>query len=167
MKKCLFNLAGMLPAMLAATLTFAQGNSVAPNFDASKSLAPAPAMSNAHARALKDFNRNNKTAPAAQWRQIQDGFIAEFTQDGIQSRTAYDKKGNFVYTIKTYGEKDLPKEVRKQVKSTYYDFSITQVEEVHASDKVAYLVHIQDGNAWKIIRVTEDDMDVYKEGQNL
>ena len=167
MKKSLFIIAGLLPAMLAATLTFAQGNSVAPSFDASKSLAPSPAISTAHFRAMKDFNKNYKTAANAQWRQISDGFIADFTLDGIKTRSAYSKKGNWVYTIKYYGEKDLPKDVRKLVKSTYFDFSIIQVEEVQVTENLAYLVHIQDGKDWKIIRVVDGEMDVYKEGQNL
>ncbi|MGI8952391.1 MAG: hypothetical protein ACR2FN_12510 [Chitinophagaceae bacterium] len=62
-----------------------------------------------------------------------------------------------------YDETKLPHDVRAQVKSTYYDYAITTVDEVHYQGQIVYLVHMQDANTWKIIRVNSDgEMDVYQ-----
>jgi hypothetical protein len=118
---------------------------------------------NINARALKDFNKNFKNAEKADWFQIKNGFVAKFKKDGVETKAYYDQKGRWSATIRTYGEDKLPKDVRKMVKSTYYDYSIFIVNEVTVGDKTAYLVKIQDAETLKTIRVADGEMDIYED----
>ncbi|HEY2722988.1 MAG TPA: hypothetical protein VGI82_14745, partial [Chitinophagaceae bacterium] len=75
---------------------------------------PSPAV-------LKSFTRNNKGITDEKWYETSYGYVAKFNLKGIGYRTDYDKKGNWLYTIRTYDETKLPEEVRQFVKSNYYD----------------------------------------------
>jgi hypothetical protein len=44
------------------------------------------------------------------------------------------------------------------VKSTYYDYSIFGVAEVHFDEETVYMVYIQSENNFKTVRVHNDDM---------
>ncbi|MGH2565116.1 MAG: hypothetical protein ACRDE5_11420, partial [Ginsengibacter sp.] len=56
--------------------------------------------------------------------------------------------------------------IRGIVKSKYYDYKITQVQEIETTatnGTPTYMVHIEGDNDFKIIRVSGGDMDVYEE----
>ena len=117
------------------------------------------AASSINMKALKNFQRSFKSAANASWYAVADGgFIASFKENDVQNSVAYDKKGNWVYNIKRYDEKHLPTDVRAQVKSTYYDFSITHVEEVLINDETIYIVHLEDATKMKTLRICNGDM---------
>ena len=76
---------------------------------------------------------------------------------------AYDLKGHWRFTISYYDEKKLPDEVRATVKSIYYDYNITRVEEIHVDDIIMYLVHMQDENTWKILKIADREMSIVED----
>src|SRR6478609_1608328 len=82
------------------------------------------------AKALKDFKKSYAGANAAKWYIVDAGFTTKFTQNDIQYRVDYDKKGNWTGTMKAYDEKKLSHDVRATVKSVYYDYSIKWVKEI-------------------------------------
>ena len=114
-------------------------------------------------RALKDFTKSFKGAENVSWFAMKDGFIACFKEDGVESKAYYDQKGRWTATIRTYKENKLPRDVRKQVKSTYYDYAINQINEVKVGEITAYLVRIEDEETFKTIRVIDGEMDVYED----
>jgi hypothetical protein len=83
--------------------------------------------------------------------------------DGAEHRVFYDKKGYWDATIKYYDEKKLPPDVRAIVKSTYYDYSITSVQEIQKGNKIVYLVHMQDATTLKSVKVCDGEMEVIAE----
>ena len=66
----------------------------------------------------------------AMWFSDNNGFVSYFVKDGYGDRVFYDKKGHWQYSLIFYGEDKLPRDVRAAIKSTYFDMSITLVEEV-------------------------------------
>ena len=68
-----------------------------------------------------------------------------------------------MFTIIYYDEKKLPPEVRAIGKSTYYDYSITRVDEIHVNSQIIYQVHMQDENTWKNIRVCDGSIEVVED----
>jgi hypothetical protein len=99
---------------------------------------------------------------------MKDGYLVRFTTDSIQAKSAYDRRGHLLYTIKFYGESTLPFAVRDVVKRTYYDYTITQVEEIEQpGQRTVYQVHMQDAKTWKNVRVCNGEMELvedYKKG---
>jgi len=80
------------------------------------------------------------------------------------NRITYNKKGRWQNTIRTYDNSKLPENVREQVEYAYPHFEIFGgAIEVHVSNKIAYLVSIEDKKSWKRIRVVDGEMDVYEE----
>ena len=55
-----------------------------------------------------------------------------------------------------YGEDGLLRDIRAQIKSTYFDFAITLVEEVQTTDGIEYVVYLKDKSTIRILKV---DMD--------
>ena len=116
------------------------------------------------AKAMKDFqNRFSKIADA-KWYTISDGFLSYFSVDGVTNRVYYDKKGRWQFNLKHYSEEKLPRDIRKVVKSTYFDYTITGIEEVESHDNLVYIVHLEDPTSIKNVRVSKDgEMDVMQE----
>ena len=114
-------------------------------------------------KAVRHFIKSFEQAENVHWYKTDDGVVAYFTANGIKTRAAYDKKGNWLYKIRSYGEAYLPKDVREQIKSMFYDFSITCVNEITNSRQLAYFVQIEDRTSLKTIRVWEGELVVDKE----
>ena len=74
----------------------------------------------------------------------------------------HDKKGKLLYSVKRYNESQLPKDVRSLVRSQYYDYNITGVEEitVPGEEKSIYMVHLQDDTNIKIVKVYDGALEV-------
>ena len=111
-------------------------------------------------KAVRDFAKSFKDAENVRWYIVPDGFMAYFTEHGIKARAGYDKKGNWLYCMRSYAEACLPKEIRAQVKSIYYDCTITWVNEITYGRQPIYIVHILDGTCWKNIRIWEGEMEI-------
>ncbi|MGZ3940326.1 MAG: hypothetical protein ACXVBK_16255 [Flavisolibacter sp.] len=111
----------------------------------------------------KKFRKQFPSAADAQWYETSTGFVVHFSDVEIKNIVFLDKKGNTVGQLSYCSEKDLPANVRQQVRSNYYDYSITFVKELTVGKAKAYLVTVEDKTSWKIIRVTEEGMDVFEE----
>lgn len=115
-------------------------------------------------KALKDFQKTFKSVANAAWYLAADGgFIASFTKDDVENSVAYNSKGNWVYSIKRYFEDQLPKDVRAEIKSTYYDYNITHVEEVLMNETPIYIVHLEDAKTMKTLRMSDGEMQIVQD----
>jgi len=117
------------------------------------------------AKALKDFKRSYINVSGEKWIKTKNGIAATFSSNGIANIVYYDKKGNWNASLKIYNEEKFDRSVRAIVKSKYFDYKITQVQEVETVTlgTPTYMVHLEGDNDFKIIRVSDDEMDVYEE----
>ncbi len=118
------------------------------------------------AKAITDFKKSYKIESNVQWFKNEFGYIAQFASHGINTVVYYDKKGKWKASIKSYSEEKFDPDVRSIVKSKYYDHKILRVQEIKtidANDMPTYLVYIELGNDFKIVRVRDREMDVYQE----
>lgn len=120
-------------------------------------------LSNIHVRAIKDFSHAYKDASETRWSKIKDGYVAWFKVNNIVNRTFYDKGGNWHFTVSYYDEKNLNRDVRAIVKRTYFDYSIVSVQEVRIDDKTIYLVHVQDDQNFKVLRICDGEMETVQD----
>src|ERR1044071_3920937 len=111
-------------------------------------------------KAAKDFERQFKNVSNAKWYKTPEAFVADFTENEIETKVIYDLKGNWHCMLRTYGEQKLPFDVRDQVKSKYYDFEIMVVYEITHSDNVSYILKIEDSKKIKTLRVSNGEMEV-------
>jgi hypothetical protein len=117
-------------------------------------------------RALKDFANGYKNVAGESWMKIKDGFAVRFISDGISTTIYYDKRGNWAAKVKIYGEEKMPREIRHDVKSTYYDYNIVYTQEVETIDSggvPTYVICVEDKTKIKMIRICDGEMNVWKE----
>jgi len=115
--------------------------------------------------ALNDFNSKYKSVTDASWYQTANGFVAKFNSSNAAATVAYNNNGKWLYTFRTYDEKNMPNDVRSLVKSTYYDYSIMNIKEIEVprEDSKTFLVYVQDTNNIKVLRIHEGVMEVLQE----
>jgi hypothetical protein len=111
-------------------------------------------------KAVRNFWQTFGDSKNETWYYLPEGALAEFQENGVSYRVSYSKKGEWVYTLKQYTEKELPEDVRAQVKSVYYDYRIGWVKEVDQAGMFVYLVHIENERESKTIRLADGEMEV-------
>jgi hypothetical protein len=118
-----------------------------------------------HVKAMRDFLKRNKTATNADWMVVENGFVVKYTdKNNSHCRTVYNSRGEFAYTVRQYFESNMLRDVRALVKSQYYDYTITLVEEIEQPLKpLVYVVHMEDATTLKNVRVSEREMEVIEE----
>ena len=64
----------------------------------------------------------------------------------------------------TYNEDKLARDIRAEVKSTYYDFKIVMVEEVRTNEGYEYIIYLEDKSGFRIVKVNkEGEMELLQE----
>src|SRR5262245_51290483 len=75
-------------------------------------------------------------------------------------------KGQWLHTIRTYDENELPRDIRHLVKSSYYDYHISLVLEIEKPrDSFTYIVHLDGKTEWISVRVSSGRMDEFQKIQ--
>ena len=86
--------------------------------------------------------------------------------DGRNTMTAYDKRGKWIYTIQQYNIDNLDKNIVDRVRSVYYDYGVTSIQEVEQPGMATvYVVHIENKKSIKLIRLTDDDLELVQDLQ--
>ncbi|HXO75713.1 MAG TPA: hypothetical protein VN824_10770 [Puia sp.] len=96
------------------------------------------------------------------WYKLPKGYLATYKDDGVESRHIYDQRGIWMYSMMTFQEDHLPAEVRKEVKSNYYDYSIGWVKEVKEGEDDVYIVHVENKKEWKDLSVRDGEIRVVR-----
>ncbi|MDQ6763710.1 MAG: hypothetical protein M3015_13930 [Bacteroidota bacterium] len=113
--------------------------------------------------AVRKFVRDFKNAKNVVWIKANDGYVARFINDSIHITVAYDLRGSWTYTLKKYAENKMPVDVRAMVKSTYFDYAITEVTEIkipEESENIIYRVLIKYADNFKILQIRNKEMEV-------
>src|SRR4051812_30712469 len=91
-------------------------------------------------KASRDFLEGVGDTKNEQWFKGVTGYEAEYMDGPVKSLYWYDKKGHFVYSVKTYDERSMAEDVRRQVRSTYFDYRIGWVKEVNEAQTLVYVI---------------------------
>ena len=113
--------------------------------------------------AVRKFVRNFKDAKNVIWVKASDGFVARFANDSMHITVAYDLRGSWTYTFKKYAENKMPADVRDMVKSTYFDYAITEVTEIQIPEEredIIYRVLIKYAGNFKILQIRNKEMEI-------
>jgi hypothetical protein len=128
---------------------------VSPAVLVSENIAPA-SMS----KAVRNFDKTFKNVIDEKWYLMPDGYRVNFTAKDVRFRLDYDKKGNWLHTIRYYDEKKLPVEIRRLVVSSYLDYSIRTVEEIEAPHNILfYVIHLEGETNWINMKVSDNEIN--------
>jgi hypothetical protein len=110
-------------------------------------------------KAVNNFEKTFKNVSEVKWYEMPDGYRANCIMNGVRCRLDYDKRGNWLHTIKYIDEKKLPIDVRRLVASSYLDYSITSIEQIELPHhQLVFVIHLQGEKNWINIRVSDSEI---------
>lgn len=158
MKKILFSCISV-----AVTMTVSPGPSAAQE-GKFKEL-PAIAISSASsgtvvsAKINKAFSQFFKDASHLRWYELDKKFLVKFILNEQENRALFTKAGELVYHVSYGTEAHLPDEVRKLIKSNYYDQKITRVLKVNQDQRTIWVVSMEDEKEHVMARVEDNEIE--------
>jgi len=117
--------------------------------------------------AVRDFKKSFRQATDAKWVKNENGASVYFVNDGVKMRTSYNLKGRKEYMLKYYDESRMTPELRKRVRSHYYDHSIVIVTEVTRFNQTYYLVKMENEKEYLTVRVSDGEMSEFEKVNKL
>jgi hypothetical protein len=113
-------------------------------------------------KVIKDFTAQFTLAPTVS--SAGKGFIASSEVEGHQVSSAYNKRGNRVYTITRYPADNLAKNIIDIVKGSYDKYYITSMEKVEQPGfNAVYMVHLTNSNSIKTVRVSDNGLELLQD----
>lgn len=117
-------------------------------------------------KAVRDFIKSYEDIDNVKWYTVQDGFIAKFQKDGVETKVEYDVAGRRRNVLKTYDESHMSFELRDIVKKQYYDFDILVVYEIEHINGKIFIIKIMNKTNLMVLQVSENEMKVLEEYVN-
>ncbi len=162
MKKSLASLISGIIFSLLTTTSKAQTLSVS-NEGTLNAASSHAALSKANSKAQNNFRKNFADGPDVKWFTEKETISASMNRDNKHTTVVYDKKGRWLRTMSNYDESKLPKDVRRTVKSVYYDYNITLVQEIKEGQITFYVIHLEDKTSYKQVAVYEGEITILNE----
>jgi hypothetical protein len=117
------------------------------------------------AKAEKNFKKNYKTSAEVLWRSDDKSIHAYYKENGVSTRIAYDNKGRWFRTIKTYEAEQLEKRVSGAVIRQFKGYTITCVNEVQEGTLHCYFINIVKDKDFKQVIYYQGEIRVHDELQ--
>jgi len=105
------------------------------------------------------FNDSFKDAVSPTWYRLDKDYLVKFITGDMNNTALYKKNGTMVYEISYGHESNLPKDVRRLVKSNYVDFNIVQAIQVKEYNRNIWVVNLEDDKKLIIARVEEGGLE--------
>ena len=113
-----------------------------------------------NARAMRDFSRAFKNAPETKWFKTDKGYFASFSENGKNTKVVYDSRGQRNYSIISYPESKLNRQVRSRVKSVYFDATIIGVHQFEFDNKTIHVIKMLDQDSTPMtLAVTDEQIE--------
>lgn len=114
-------------------------------------------------KVVRNFRKTFPLVEDAYWTEAKGFYFVHFTTDDIRQKIAYGKNGEISYEIKMFGANQVPQKIRRNVLTTYYDYTITSAQELKLNRQSVFLVKISGDRDWKTIRISDGEMEVIEE----
>ena len=119
----------------------------------------APLFANApNEKVLKIFNETFSSPKDATWYDHTDFYDVSFVQAGIRSTIKYDKEGNFLSSIRYYGQENLPVNIACQLNKRFPKKKLFGVTEWTTSQEVTYYIKLEDEKFWTTLKVSNNGL---------
>ena len=106
-----------------------------------------------------NFREYFANAHDLKWYQLNKDYLVKFMLNEEQNRALFSKRGRLIYTISYGYEKSLPENLRKQVKSIYYDYDITRAIKVSEAGRQIWVVNVEDPKTFILVRLEDGEME--------
>lgn len=118
----------------------------------------------ANLKVTNDLEKNFKGATNMTSYSEDKVIVAKFNMGEKSARVVYDKRGNWLYSVITYFEAQLPADIKAQVRAEYRDFNITMVQEISQGNiSGLYKVFLENDTQLKQVLVYNNEITVYED----
>ena len=109
-------------------------------------------------KTMANFCRIFADASNMTWTKGNDNIDrVDFETKGKITRAGFNKKGHFLYSITSYREEMLPKDILLMIKRNYHGKHIFGITEVNTLNKTAYLIMLDKVTSWLHIKVLDGE----------
>jgi hypothetical protein len=113
--------------------------------------------------AFRHFRRRWPNVSGESWIKSEDGYIVNFTANALHHQAHFDKRGAFLYSLKSYTDKDVSRDLEGLIKNKYREYAINVVTEITDGEKTFYLVRIENSSSVKTLSVCDGKIEVLEE----
>jgi hypothetical protein len=117
------------------------------------------------AKAEKNFKKKFKTSSEVLWSSDAKSIHAYYKENGVSTRIAYDNKGRWFRTIKTYEADKLDKRVAGVVKRQFKGYTIAGVNEVWEGTMHCYFLNIVKDKDFKQVIFYDGELRIHNQFQ--
>ncbi|HTQ27109.1 MAG TPA: hypothetical protein VMI35_03240 [Puia sp.] len=107
----------------------------------------------------KAFEASFPDAENPAWYKLDKNYLVKFMTKDQSNRALYKNNGMLIYHIRYGHEQNLPDDVRKIVKSSYYDYSIMSVIYVNQDQRDIWVVNVEDSQKIILVRVENGEIE--------
>jgi len=94
-------------------------------------------------KVLKAFNEVFGYVKKVDWSEKNNEYEAYFKEESVVTRIRYDKEGNIVMSIRSYGEAQLPLLIQSKIKKAYSNMKVFGVTEISHNDETRYEISLE------------------------
>jgi hypothetical protein len=119
------------------------------------------------AKAFRRFHRRfREVSTGESWFKYDQGYQVSFVLAQHHEFAYFDVSGVFLYSLRYYDGKELPKDLAELVKRRFPDYKIDVVTEVNDGQKTFYTLQIINPDYIKVLTVADGRIDIVKELNN-
>lgn len=107
----------------------------------------------------KGFSTYFNEAENPRWFRLNKEYLVKFMIYDEENRALFSKKGTLIYHISYGYEKSLPSDMLNQVKSNYSQYEITRAIKVSESDRIVWIINLEDDKNIILLRMEEGEME--------
>ncbi len=119
------------------------------------------------AKVTNSFSRIFKEAEAPKWYVINKRILVNFILNNQRNKAVFEKNGTLVYHLVYGNEEQMPTDVRKTVKSTYFDHDIKTTIKVNIDGRSIWFINIGDSKEYIVLKVEDGNMEVKDKYRNI
>ena len=116
---------------------------------------------------IRAFRRFHRLFPSAadgeRWFKSPEGYQVSFLLDAQPHQAYFDRRGVYLYSLKYYGEKEIPRAAGDLIKMKYPDYEIGVVTEITDGEKTFFLVRISNPSFVRTLSVCDGRIDMIEE----
>lgn len=112
-----------------------------------------------NSKVTKSFAKYFKDATNQKWYAVEKKYLVDFIEHEQNNSALFTKSGRLIYHISFGEENNLPQDIRKMVKSSYFDQDITRVYNVKQDDRNIWVVSLEDTNDIIMVRVENNELE--------
>jgi hypothetical protein len=138
-----------------------------PSNDPGNTLTSNVPLNEINTRAFRHFHRLFPSAVDGEhWFKSPDGYQVSFLLDAQPHQAYFDRRGSYLYSLRYYGGKEIPRAAGDLIKLKYPGYEIGVVTEITDGEKTFFLVRIANSSFVRTLSVCDGRIDMIEEMVN-